>query len=138
VTDIVDAETRSRMMAAIRGRNTKPELVVRRFLHRCGLRFRVHSRTLPGRPDIALPKYKAIVNVHGCFWHRHSGCRYAYMPKTRLEFWTEKLRRNVERDGENDARLQNMGWNVLTIWECEVRDESLLRRLVTAIRSRTT
>src|SRR5690348_6796830 len=105
------------MMAAIRGRNTKPELVVRRFLHRRGLRFRLHSRMLPGRPDIVLPRYKTIVNVNGCFWHRHPGCRYAYTPKSRQEFWTEKFRQNVERDHANYARLRSMGWHVMTIWE---------------------
>src|SRR5690554_2960017 len=99
--DIVDESTRSRMMSAIGGRNTKPEIIVRKFLHARGFRFRLHVKDLPGRPDIVLPKWKACVFVHGCFWHRHANCRYATTPKTRPEFWAEKFRENVARDQRN-------------------------------------
>lgn len=132
--DIVDSATRSRMMSAIRGKDTKPELIVRRFLHRSGLRFRLHVRSLPGRPDIVLPKHRTVVNVHGCFWHQHPGCRYAYRPKSREMFWSAKLDRNRARDTETSAQLRSLGWSVHTVWECEVGDEERLARLVTAIR----
>lgn len=122
MTDVVDRATRSRMMAGIRGKNTRPELVVRSFLHRQGLRFRLHQGTLPGRPDIVLARHRTIVNVHGCFWHHHPGCRFAYVPATRVAFWKEKFRQNRERDARNDRRLRELGWRVITVWECEARD----------------
>lgn len=120
-------------MSAIRGRDTKPEMIVRRFLHGCGLRYRLHDRTLPGSPDIVLPKYEAVVQVHGCFWHQHPGCDYAYMPDSNREFWQEKLGGNRERDLRNDRKLHSMGWRVLTIWECEVEDPDVLESLVDEI-----
>lgn len=113
------------MMAGIRGKNTKPELQVRRFLHRHGFRFRLHGRELPGRPDIVLPKYRAVVFVHGCFWHQHPGCRFAYSPKSNQSFWSAKLQGNVERDATTGANLRALGWRVLTLWECEVNDPRL-------------
>src|SRR5690349_16298349 len=103
--DIVDAATRSRMMSGIRGINTGPERLVRSFLHRAGLRFRLHARNLPGKPDIVLPKHHTVVLVHGCFWHRHRNCRYAYTPKSRLDFWQRKFESNVARDSRNAALL---------------------------------
>lgn len=116
-------------MSGIRGKHTKPEMVVRRFLHRRGFRFRLHDRRLPGRPDIVLPKYHSVVDVRGCFWHRHPGCRFAATPKTRQEFWEAKLRGNVERDARNTAALQADGWRVFVIWECEVGDDGVLARV---------
>lgn len=133
--DIVDPATRSRMMSGIRGRNTKPELVVRRYLHRLGFRFRLHDRRLPGRPDIVLPRYRTVVEVRGCFWHCHGGCRYAARPKSNADFWAAKLRGNVERDARNTAALEEAGWRVLVIWECEVRDTAALEQLAVSIRS---
>ncbi|MBA2934995.1 DNA mismatch endonuclease Vsr [Sphingomonas sp. CGMCC 1.13654] len=123
-------ETRSRIMRAVRRANTRPEIVVRRLLHRMGLRFRLHRRGLPGTPDIVLPGRHTAIFVHGCFWHRHSGCRMASMPKTRIDFWQQKFDRNVERDRDNERALVDQGWRVLTVWECETRDlEALAERL---------
>ena len=116
-------------MSAIRGKDTRPEMLVRRYLHACGIRFRLHSRQLPGRPDIVLPRFRTVVFVHGCFWHRHPGCHLASTPATRTEFWSAKFSRNVERDRENASALAAMGWQVLTIWECETRDPLLLDQL---------
>ncbi|WHS59662.1 MULTISPECIES: very short patch repair endonuclease [unclassified Pseudomonas] len=119
--DVVDKETRSRMMAAITGKNTQPELALRRFLHANGYRFRLHRKDLPGKPDIVIPKLRTCIFVHGCFWHRHAGCRYATTPKTRSEFWAAKFSRNVERDLENVYALRSLGWRVITVWECEIK-----------------
>ncbi|USQ74748.1 very short patch repair endonuclease (plasmid) [Roseomonas mucosa] len=113
-------EARRRTMAAIRGRNTKPEMVLRRTLHAMGYRFRVHRRNLPGTPDLVFPGRRAAIQVHGCFWHHHSGCKHATVPSTRREYWSAKLERNVERDRESAARLEGMGWRLLVVWECEL------------------
>lgn len=121
MADIVDPETRSRMMAGIRSSNTKPEIALRKALHARGLRFRLHDRKLPGRPDIVLAKHRAAIFVHGCFWHRHEGCRYATMPATRQEFWQAKFRANVDRDKRNLANLHAIGWHPLVVWECELK-----------------
>jgi len=106
-------------MSRIRGKDTKPEVRVRSALHRMGYRFRLHSRNLPGKPDIVLPKHATVVFVHGCFWHRHPGCRFAYTPKSRIEFWQAKFDRNVERHREVEEQLEELGWSVVVIWECE-------------------
>lgn len=108
-------------MSRIRGKNTKPELLLRSLLHRAGYRFRLHAPGLPGKPDIVLPKYSTVIFVHGCFWHRHEGCNNATMPKSRTEFWEDKFRRTVERDQEKQRQLEEMGWKVLIVWECEVK-----------------
>jgi DNA mismatch endonuclease (patch repair protein) len=121
VTDTVDRQTRSRMMAGIMGKDTKPELALRRALHRLGFRFRLHAKGLPGRPDIILPKYSAAIFVHGCFWHRHADCRYTTKPKSRIRFWQKKFKGNVERDFRNRAALENAGWRVAIVWECALR-----------------
>nr|WP_283105412.1 DNA mismatch endonuclease Vsr [Pseudomonas moorei] len=121
--DIVDQATRSRMMAAVRSANTRPELIVRKFLHAHGYRFRLHQKTLPGTPDIVLPKLRTCIFIHGCFWHHHSGCRYATIPKTRFEFWNEKLLRNVARDIQSVQALELLGWRVLIVWECQLKKE---------------
>lgn len=120
MADIVDATTRSRMMSGIRGKDTKPELIVRRGLHGMGFRFRLHGAKLPGRPDLVLPKYGAAILVHGCFWHAHN-CSLAKMPKTRPEFWREKLAGNQARDARQLGELQTLGFRTLVIWECAVR-----------------
>ena len=138
MADIVDPKTRSRMMSGIRGKNTKPELTVRRFLHSQGFRYRLHRKRLPGRPDIVLPKYGTVVLVHGCFWHQHAGCRYAYMPKSNRGFWEAKLGSNVERDKQTVVQLRRLGWRVKVLWECEVAEPEKLRRLVKWIRSSPT
>lgn len=123
-------QVRSRTMSRIKGKNTKPEIAVRSMLHRAGYRFRLHGRKLPGSPDIVLARHKTVVFVHGCFWHRHEGCKYATTPKTRTEFWSDKFRKNVERDARQQRELQEMGWRVLIVWECELRDlETLKKRL---------
>lgn len=110
-------------MSRIRGKDTKPELMLRSLLHRAGFRFRLHVPDLPGKPDIVLPKYRTVIFVHGCFWHRHDGCANATMPKTRPEFWQEKFRRTVERDHEKQTQLEDAGWRVLTVWECELKND---------------
>jgi len=118
-------------MAAIRCKDTSPELRVRRLLHHLGYRFRLHRRDLPGSPDIVLPKHRTVVFVHGCFWHRHPGCRYATTPKTRADFWTNKFEQNIRRDHHQQQQLREMGWSVMVIWECELRGlQSLKARLV--------
>lgn len=137
MVDRLSREHRSWNMGRIRAKNTAPELVVRRLLHRLGYRFRLHRRDLPGSPDIVLPKWNTVVFVHGCFWHRHEGCRFAYTPKSRIEFWTGKFLQNQERDRRHVERLSEDGWRVLTVWECETGDERQLSgRLDKALRSR--
>ncbi|MCA0851353.1 very short patch repair endonuclease [Salipiger thiooxidans] len=121
MTDRISKERRSWNMSQIRGKDTKPEILLRSLLHRRGFRFRLHAPGLPGTPDIVLPKYRTVIFVHGCFWHRHEGCSNATMPKTRTDFWTEKFRRTVERDQEKQAQLERAGWRVLTVWECELK-----------------
>ena len=124
MSDIVDAETRSRMMSRIRGRDTRPEMGLRRALHARGLRYRLHDRRLPGRPDIVFPRFRAACFVHGCFWHRHAGCRYATTPATRTAFWAAKFEANVARDARNRIELLAVGWRVAVVWECALRHES--------------
>jgi DNA mismatch endonuclease (patch repair protein) len=127
---------RSRNMAAIRGKDTAPEIAVRKMLHGMGLRFRLHRKDLPGRPDIVLSKYRTVVLVHGCFWHRHVGCPYTTAPKTRTEFWRAKFEANIARDRLNRAELERLDWRVLVVWECELRDpETLQDRLRAAFLS---
>lgn len=122
-------------MARIRSRDTRPELAVRRAMHAAGLRYRLHSKHLPGRPDLAFPARRAVLFVHGCFWHRHPGCRHATTPATRQDYWLPKLARNVERDRSTAAGLLASGWTVLTIWECETRRPGVLSQLVEQIRA---
>lgn len=121
MTDVVDSKTRSRMMAGIKGKNTRPELILRQFLHSHGFRYRLHDKKLPGRPDIVLRKYNLAIFVHGCFWHRHKDCKFATTPKQNSEKWLLKFRQNAERDQWQIARLQELGWNVLVIWECGLK-----------------
>lgn len=114
---------RSRIMAAIRSRNTSPEVALRRMLHQRGLRFRLKAKNLPCKPDIIFPSQRLAVFVHGCFWHQHDGCKYARIPKSRIEFWAEKFRRNRHRDARNIATLQECGWTPIVVWDCELKDE---------------
>lgn len=120
---VVDRITRSRMMAGIRGKDTKPELLLRRALHRMGLRYRLHVSGLPGRPDIVLPKYHAAIEIRGCFWHRHAGCRFATTPASNIPFWTSKFSETVKRDRRNLEALRKLGWRVAIVWECSIREE---------------
>jgi DNA mismatch endonuclease (patch repair protein) len=126
--DRIDAQRRSWNMGRIKGRDTGPEKTVRSLLHRQGFRFRLHEKKLPGKPDIVLPKWKAAIFVHGCFWHRHKNCRFCYTPKSNTAFWNAKFAGNVERDQRNQTSLREAGWKVLTVWECELADEEVLSR----------
>jgi DNA mismatch endonuclease, patch repair protein len=119
--DLLTRRQRSEVMSRIRGSNTQPELAVRRGLHQLGYRFRLHRRDLPGTPDLVLPKYHAVIFVHGCFWHRHKDCPLAYEPKSRVAFWSDKFRRNVIRDKRQIGDLLECGWRVLIVWECALR-----------------
>lgn len=132
MTDIVNKRRRSELMAGIRGQDTAPELAVRRVAHRMGLRFRLHRKNLPGRPDLVFPKHRLVVFVHGCFWHQHKGCHYAYMPKSRTEFWSEKFAQNLARDKRQERALRDLGWQVLVVWECETRDQEHVEQRLTA------
>ncbi len=123
MTDIVDASTRSRMMAGIGARDTKPELVFRRKLHARGLRYRLHDRKLPGTPDMVFRRFGAVCFVHGCFWHRHAGCSYATDPATRPDFWQAKFAANMERDRRTRNDLLEVGWRVAIVWECALRGD---------------
>ena len=137
MTDVVDAETRSRMMSGIRSKDTKPELLVRRALFAAGYRYRLHRRDLPGAPDIVMAGRRIAVFVHGCFWHMHGGCRYLKLPASRPEFWLAKLSANRERDVRSADALRARGWRVLVVWECSTRGAAALAgleaRLVTWI-----
>ena len=136
MTDKISKEVRSRNMAAIKSKNTKPEIIVRRFLHRHGYRFRLHRKDLPGNPDITLTRYKTVIFVHGCFWHQHKKCKNAVMPKTNVTFWQDKLKGNIRRDIKNVKLLKEKGWKVITIWECEVNSEHHLSNLIIKIRTK--
>lgn len=125
MADRLTKEQRRRNMSAIKGKNTTPELVVRKLLHRLGFRFRLHDRTLPATPDIVLPKYHTVIMVHGCFWHMH-GCALTKIPETRRDFWLTKLERNRARDIEQEALLRSSGWTVIIIWECDLKKEQAL------------
>ena len=122
--DIVSEEQRSYNMSRIRSKDTKPELIVRSILHRLGYRFTVNgpkNKKLPGRPDIVLPKYNTVIFVHGCFWHMHKNCKYATIPKTRTEWWKEKLEGNAQRDARRQEDLEALGWRVVVVWSCELK-----------------
>jgi DNA mismatch endonuclease, patch repair protein len=134
--DIVSPARRSQMMSRIRGKGSKPELIVRRMVHSLGYRFRLHARYLPGSPDLVFSRRKLALFVHGCFWHRHKGCPYAYNPKSNIEFWTRKFKSNVARDKRVRGELEAMGWRVAIIWECEAADpDSLKEELKELLRS---
>jgi DNA mismatch endonuclease (patch repair protein) len=121
MTDVFSTSKRSEVMSRIRGKNTGPELQVRSIVHRLGYRFRLHARDLPGSPDLVLPRLKTVIFVHGCFWHRHRGCRFTTTPKSRRAFWQAKFDANVARDRRVSASLRHLGWSVITVWECQLR-----------------
>lgn len=125
--DIVSREKRREMMSGIRGKDTSPERMVRSLVHRMGYRFRLHGKHLPGRPDLVLARHSTVIFVHGCFWHRHEGCRFAYVPKSRVEFWKAKFRANRERDQRVQRELRQLGWRVILVWECELRQPQGVR-----------
>jgi DNA mismatch endonuclease, patch repair protein len=138
MADVHSKEIRSYNMSRIKGKNTKPEMMVRKFLHSKGYRYRLHVKELPGKPDIVLPKYKTAVMVHGCFWHGHEGCRYFVIPKTNTEWWLKKINRNKEVDEQNTKALKELGWKVLTVYECSLkkgRTEETLANLIKALNS---
>jgi DNA mismatch endonuclease (patch repair protein) len=121
MVDFLSKDDRSRVMSRIRGKHTRPEKQMRSLLHRAGYRFRLHSADLPGHPDIVMRKYRTVVFVHGCYWHRHRGCKNTTTPGTRTEFWKAKFAATVERDRRNTLELEAMGWQVITVWECELK-----------------
>lgn len=123
MADVHEPETRSYNMSQISGKDTKPEMIVRKFLHGNGFRYRLHRKDLPGKPDLVLPKYNSVIFVHGCFWHVHEGCKYFKLPQTNTKFWKEKLYGNKERDKKHIQELEEMGWNVIVVWECELKPE---------------
>ena len=125
MVDVVNKSTRSTMMSGIRGKNTKPEIFIRSLLHRRGFRFRLHDKKLPGRPDIVLPKHKAVIEVRGCFWHGHD-CHLFVWPSTRKDFWKEKIYKNRERDRINMTKLHNLSWKTLIVWECAIKGKEKL------------
>jgi len=129
MVDVVDRRTRSRMMAGIRGKDTKPELQVRQFLRGHGFRFSLAKEGVPGRPDLVFPAARVAVFVHGCFWHRHRGCRLAYVPKSNTHFWKRKFAENVRRDRLVEGRLRRGGWSVLTVWQCSIHPQGLVTLL---------
>ena len=129
MADILTKEKRSWNMSRIRGKDTKPELAVRSFLHKKGFRYRLHDKKLPGKPDIVFPKYRTIIFVHGCFWHRHKGCKYTYNPKSRKAFWNKKFKDNVNRFKQVQKELENLAWKVVVVWECEAYDYKFLKQL---------
>ena len=129
MTDVHDKVARSYNMSQIRSKNTKPELVVRKFLFTHGFRYRIHVNYLPGKPDIVLPKFKTVIFIHGCFWHGHEGCKYFVIPKTRTEWWQNKIKNNQLKDGENSQRLTENGWWIITIFECSLKKDKRLQTL---------
>ena len=121
MADVHSKETRSYNMSRIKGKDTKPEMLVRKFLFAHGFRYRLHDKKLPGKPDIVLPKHKAVIFVHGCFWHGHEGCKYFVVPRSRTDWWLSKISGNISNDNKKKSELRELGWNVITIWECDIR-----------------
>jgi DNA mismatch endonuclease (patch repair protein) len=136
--DVHTPEIRSYNMSRIRGKDTKPEVVVRKYLFSQGFRYRKNVKKLPGCPDIVLPKYKTCIFVNGCFWHKHEGCRYFVWPKSNADFWRQKIEKNISRDHQNYSDLSSAGWNIIVVWECEIkkdRFEETMNRVVSALKS---
>lgn len=131
--DVHDKLTRSYNMSQIKGKDTKPELLVRKFLFSMGFRFRLHDKKLSGKPDIVLPKYESVIFVHGCFWHGHNGCKKFVIPKTRTDFWLNKFKTNISNDKKNMTALRKEGWKVITVWECQLRNEKTFDKLIRQI-----
>lgn len=136
--DVHDKKTRSYNMSCIKGKNTKPEEIVRKALFAKGFRYRKNDRRLPGTPDIVLPKYRTVIFVNGCFWHGHTGCKYYVVPKTNTEFWLNKINSNIDRDEKKASQLKKLGWRIITVWECELKKSALndtIKRIVALIRN---
>lgn len=129
MADVHSKETRSYNMSRIRSKDTKPELLVRKFLHKNGFRYRLHVKDLPGKPDIVLPKYKTVIFVHGCFWHGHEGCRYFILPKSNEGYWHPKIQKNISKDQNNKATLSIKSWKSVTVWECQLKRDSMHQTL---------
>jgi DNA mismatch endonuclease, patch repair protein len=129
MADVHDIKTRSYNMSRIKGKDTKPEILVRKFLFSKGFRYRLHDKKLPGRPDIVLPKYKIVIFIHGCFWHGHEGCKYFVIPKTRTDWWVNKINGNILKDRENEYLLKEKGWKIIIIWECELKPSKTVQTL---------
>ena len=128
--DTLTPEQRRRCMSRVKGKDTAPELIVRKLVHHMGFRFRLHRKDLPGKPDIVLPRHKKVIFVHGCFWHGHKGCKRSKRPDSNVEFWNKKIDANIERDKRNQKELGKLGWKSIIIWECEVRNARLLERKI--------
>ena len=138
MTDVLSKEQRKRCMSHVRGKDTKPEVMVRQFLFAQGFRYRLYRKDLPGKPDIVLPKYKTVIFINGCFWHGHTGCKYATIPEANHDFWLAKISGNIERDKSNYAKLHKLGWNIIEIWQCELKPkfrEQTLNNLLTELRN---
>lgn len=133
MADIYAKEQRSKIMSKISGKETKPEILVRQYLFSHGLRFRKNVESLPGKPDIVLPKYKVIILVHGCYWHGHKNCKAAKLPKTRKAFWKKKIFENISRDQKQIGKLENMGWHVIVLWQCEINTKMKQRKRLSAL-----
>jgi DNA mismatch endonuclease (patch repair protein) len=129
MADVHSPEARSYNMSMIKGKNTKPEIIVRKFLHSKGFRFRLHKKDLPGKPDVVLPKYRTVIFIHGCFWHGHKNCKYFVVPKTRTKWWVNKIEGNRLTDKRNNAQLRKAGWKIITLWECQLRPKIVLKTL---------
>ena len=129
MTDVHSKETRSFNMSKIRSKDTKPELLVRRFLHGLGFRYKLHVKDLPGKPDLVLPKYKVVIFVHGCFWHGHTGCKYFVIPKTRTDWWSDKIAKNKAKDKSSVEKLIELGWKIIEVWECELKSTMRIQTL---------
>lgn len=138
MTDVHDKKTRSYNMSRIKGKNTKPEMLVRKFLHANGFRYRLHVKDLPGKPDIVLPKYRTVIFVHGCFWHGHESCKYYVVPKTKTEWWLHKINGNIANDNKAIKALKGSGWKIITLWECKLKPkvyETTLNALISSLRN---
>lgn len=134
MADVHSKEVRSFNMSQIKGKNTKPEMLVRKFLFSNGIRYRLHDKKLPGKPDMVFPKYKKALFINGCFWHGHEGCKYFVIPKTRTDWWLNKINGNRKKDIESIAALKKLGWKVMTIWECELKPDNKERKLKSLIK----
>ena len=134
MADVHSKATRSFNMSKIKGKDTKPEMLVRKFLHANGFRYRLHVKDLPGKPDIFLPKYKTVILIHGCFWHIHKDCKYFVVPKSRTDWWMEKLNRNVENDLISVKALKKLGWKIITIWECSLKPIEVEKTLLSLLK----
>ena len=132
--DVHSKEIRSYNMSRIKGKNTKPEMVVRKFLHARGFRYKLHDKILPGKPDLVLPKYKTVIFIHGCFWHGHANCKYYVVPKTRTEWWLNKIGYNIANDVKAVKALKKAGWKVITIWECNLKPAKVEKTLIALLK----